>query len=189
MGVNCIIFKRAKFNSRSQRARESVDSFITDLYGQARYCNFGALKEENRIVMGLQNRKLLEKLQLDLNLTLQKATNLVRQERDGQTTTKHSLPQCTLMASQKLHHGKTKETSKRNRKASLKRNLNSDSYKDKNAHQKCQWCLGKLHPKKTCPAHFSKGNKCSKLFIGCRLVKVQNQEKYLKLLKKKNLSF
>ena len=55
-----------------------MDSFIPDLYGQARYCNFGALKEENHIVMGLQNRKLLEKLQLDLNLTLQKATNLVR---------------------------------------------------------------------------------------------------------------
>ena len=67
-----------------------MDSFITDLYGLARYCNFGALKEENRIVVGLQNRKLLEKLQLDPNLTLEKATNLARQERDGETTTKHS---------------------------------------------------------------------------------------------------
>ena len=28
-----IIFEWAKFNSRSQRVRESVDSFITDLYG------------------------------------------------------------------------------------------------------------------------------------------------------------
>ena len=67
-----------------------MDSFITDLYGPARYCNFGALKEENRIVMGLQNHKLLEQLQLDPNLTLEKATNSVRQERDGETTTKHS---------------------------------------------------------------------------------------------------
>ena len=65
----------------------------------------------------------------------------------------------------------------------------SDSYKEKNADQKCQRCLGKLHPKKTCPACFSKCNKCSRLIIGRRLVKVQNQEKYLKLLKKENLSF
>ena len=50
-----LIFEQAKFNSRSQRAGESMDSFITDLYGLARYCNFGALKEENRIVVGLQN--------------------------------------------------------------------------------------------------------------------------------------
>ena len=77
-----IIFERAKFNSRSQRAGESVDSFITDLYGLARYCNFGALKEElirDRIVVGLQNCELSEKLQLDPNLTLEKATNLARQ--------------------------------------------------------------------------------------------------------------
>ena len=70
-----------------------MDSFITDLYGLARYCNFGALKEElirDRIVVGLQNRELSEKLQLDPNLTLEKATNLARQERDGETTTKHS---------------------------------------------------------------------------------------------------
>ena len=49
-----------------------------------------ARREENRIVMGLQNHKLLEQLQLDPNLTLEKATNLVRQERDGETTTKRS---------------------------------------------------------------------------------------------------
>ena len=37
-----IIFEQAKFKSRNQRAGESVDSFITDLYGGlARYCNFG----------------------------------------------------------------------------------------------------------------------------------------------------
>ena len=44
---------------------ESVDSIITDLYGLERYCNFGGLKEElirDRIVVGLQNRELSEKL-------------------------------------------------------------------------------------------------------------------------------
>ena len=65
----------------------------------------------------------------------------------------------------------------------------SNSYNEKNADQKCQRCLGKLHLKKTCPSHFSKCNKCSKSVIGHRLVKVQNQEKYLKLLKRKNRSF
>ena len=95
-----------------------MDSFITDLYGLARYCNFGALKEENCFVLGLQNRELLEKLQLDPNLTLEKATNLARQERDSETTglADSSLPQCMLMALRKENHGKTKETSKRNRK-------------------------------------------------------------------------
>ena len=60
-----IIFERAKYISRSQQAGESVDSIITDLYGLESYCNFGALKEElirDRIVVGLQNRELSEKL-------------------------------------------------------------------------------------------------------------------------------
>ena len=52
--------------------------------GRPRYCNFGMLKEElicDHIVVGLQKRELSEKLQLDPNLTLEKATNLARQER------------------------------------------------------------------------------------------------------------
>ena len=60
-----IIFDRPKFVSRSQQVGESVDSIITDLYGLERYCNFGALKEElirDRIIVGLQNRELSEKL-------------------------------------------------------------------------------------------------------------------------------
>lgn len=67
-----VIFERAKFNSRKQQAGESVDKFITDLCNLARYCNFGALKDElirDRIVMRTDNRELSEKMQLDPKLT------------------------------------------------------------------------------------------------------------------------
>lgn len=77
-----VVFERAKFNSRKQQAGESVDKFIKDLYNLARYCNFGALKDElirDRIVVGIDNRELSEKMQLDPKLTLEKATNLARQ--------------------------------------------------------------------------------------------------------------
>ena len=59
-----------------------MDKFIKDLYNLARYCNFGALKDElirDRIVVGIDNRELSEKMQLDPKLTLEKATNLARQ--------------------------------------------------------------------------------------------------------------
>ena len=70
-----VIFERAKFNSRNQREGESVDSLITELNGLARYCNFGALKDEpirDRIVVGVRNRDVSEKLQLDPKLTWKK---------------------------------------------------------------------------------------------------------------------
>ena len=70
------IFERAKFNLRAQREGEYVNNFITDLYCLCEHCDFGTLKEElirDRIVVGLRDRKLSEKLQLDAQLTLEKA--------------------------------------------------------------------------------------------------------------------
>ena len=76
------IFERAKFNQRVQESGESVDAFITDLYSLAETCSYGGLREEmirDRIVVGLQNAKLSERLQLDSTLTLEKAVNEARQ--------------------------------------------------------------------------------------------------------------
>ena len=76
------IFERAKFNQRVQESGKSVDAFITDLYSLAETCSYGGLQEEmirDRIVVGLQNAKLSERLQLDSTLTLEKAVNEARQ--------------------------------------------------------------------------------------------------------------
>jgi len=73
-----VIFERAKFNQRSQQPGESVEAFITSLHSLAEHCSYGELREEmirDRIVVGLQNGRLAEKLQL----TLEKAVNQARQ--------------------------------------------------------------------------------------------------------------
>ena len=77
-----IIYKRAKFNRCERDTSEPVDSFITDLYGLAEHCQFGLLHDEmicDRIVVGPADQKLPEKLQLDADLTLEKAFNSIRQ--------------------------------------------------------------------------------------------------------------
>ena len=78
-----VIFERAKFNRRCQKQDESVDSFITALHGLAEKCNFGTLREElirDRLVVGLSDSTLSEKLQLDAELTLEKATTAAREK-------------------------------------------------------------------------------------------------------------
>ena len=164
-----VIFERAKFNSRNERAGESVDSFIADLYGLASHCNFGALKEElirERIVVGLQNRELSEKLQLDPNLTLEKATNLARQREtvkqqqnilDGGFKSTPAQVDGIGKGKSRRKKGNSKDNSqdKSKEKPSVQRKNPSD--------QKCQRCLGNFHPKKTCPARLSKCKKCSKI--------------------------
>ena len=77
-----VIFERAKFNMRKQEEGESVDTFITALYTLAEHCKFGTLKNElirDRIVVGLRDARIAEKLQLDAELTLEKAINQARQ--------------------------------------------------------------------------------------------------------------
>lgn len=77
-----VIYERAKFNSRIQGEDEPVDRFITALYGLVEHCNYGALTDDmlrDRIVVGIRDDRLSEKLQLDPDLTLAKATQLTRQ--------------------------------------------------------------------------------------------------------------
>ncbi|UYV76843.1 K02A2.6-like [Cordylochernes scorpioides] len=73
---------KAKFNRRSQGESEPVEEFITNLYVLAENCNYGILKEEmirDRLVVGVKNFNLSEKLQLESELTLEKAIQIVRQ--------------------------------------------------------------------------------------------------------------
>ena len=77
-----IIFERAKFNMRRQQDGEPVDAFITALYGLAEHCGYGPLHDEmirDRIVVGIRNVALSEKLQLKADLTLERAVTEVRQ--------------------------------------------------------------------------------------------------------------
>ena len=77
-----VIFERAKFNMRKQEDGETVDSFITALYELVEDCNYGLLREEmirDRLVVGIKDVKLSERLQLDNALTLEKAIAEARQ--------------------------------------------------------------------------------------------------------------
>ena len=77
-----VIYERAKFNLRPKEPGESVDSFITSLYGLAEHCGYSGLHDEmirNRIIVGLRDATLSEKLQLDAELSLDKAVAQVRQ--------------------------------------------------------------------------------------------------------------
>ncbi|UYV76749.1 K02A2.6-like [Cordylochernes scorpioides] len=78
-----IIYERAKFNSRIQEDREPVDEFITSLYKLADSCEFEGLHEQlipDRIVVGVRDKALSERMQLDSELTLEKAVKLIRQQ-------------------------------------------------------------------------------------------------------------
>ena len=77
-----VIFERARFNKRSQQDGESVESFVLALYSLAEHCSYGSLHDEmirDRLVVGLLDSKVSETLQLDPDLTLDKAVTTARQ--------------------------------------------------------------------------------------------------------------
>ena len=77
-----VIFECARFNRRSQKPDESAEQFITSLYYLAENCAYGDLKKEmirDRIVVGIRDGPLSQKLQLESDLTLERAKTLVRQ--------------------------------------------------------------------------------------------------------------
>ncbi len=76
------IFERANFNMRKQEDGEPVDAFVTELYALAEHCGYGALHDElirDRLVVGLRDVKLSERLQLNADLTLDTAVTQARQ--------------------------------------------------------------------------------------------------------------
>ncbi len=78
-----LIFERAKFNRRDQAEGESAEQYITCLYHLVENCEYGPLKEEllrDRIVVGIRDKSLSEKLQMDAALTLEKAKTSIRQK-------------------------------------------------------------------------------------------------------------
>ena len=73
-------FERAKFVLCVQKEGESAANFIPNLYiyTLAEHCQFGALHDAfitDRIVVELRDKALSEKLQLQLDLTLEVAIN------------------------------------------------------------------------------------------------------------------
>ena len=158
------IFERAKFNLRAQREGESVVNFITDLYCLCEHCDFGTLKEElirDRIVVGWRDRKLSEKMQLDAQLTLEKAISLARQSE----TVKKQQPILHGEQPEKIDRvydskGTTKKLFKPKQKGKQSDSKQQASVK---TNQQCMRCLGPNHPKKQCPARDSKCHSCSKI--------------------------
>ena len=77
-----VIFKRAHFNRRTQQQGKSAEDYITVLHQLADTCEYGDIKGEmihDRLVVGIRDESLSERLQMESDLSLEKAKKLIRQ--------------------------------------------------------------------------------------------------------------
>lgn len=152
-----VIFERARFNSRCQLEDELVEEFITSLYTLSERCSYGALRDEmirDRLVVGVLDKRLSESLQLESNLDLPKAINIVRshsnvkkQQQELQGRQENS---CINRMEQLQIHRKPKHTSSTNQNVNCKKcGRNS--------------CVSLTNTNKECPAESQKCNRCGRI--------------------------
>ena len=144
-----VIFERARFNLRCQAEGESIEQFITCLYSLAESCEFAALKDElirERIVVGIRDKALSERMQVDTHLTLDKAKREARQREAVQE-------QQGLLESDR---GKTvdavRQTNRSSWKPTSKANKTLPGGNSKPKSNRCQRCGKGPHSKQSCPA-------------------------------------
>ena len=165
-----VIFERARFNSRKQLQDETVDSFITDLFCLAKHCPYDRLREEmirDRLVVGLRDASLSEKMQLDPELTLDKAMAMARQSEAVHKQQpvvrgmqQHDTPTMEQEKVDALSYRNPKNAGRYRRADKQRLPRNNPGGAPQN---KCSRC-GKSpkHSKQQCPARDSTCKKCGK---------------------------
>ena len=81
LGESNVIYERFKFNNRNQISDESIDAYAAALRGIAATSNFGNLRYElicDRIVCGISNIKVQQKLLQEPKLTLNRCIDIAR---------------------------------------------------------------------------------------------------------------
>jgi hypothetical protein len=178
-----LIFERAQFNRRQQEPREPADVFIAALHKLADACEFGALRDQlvcDRIVVGIRDVKLLERLQLDPDLTLEKAVTVVRQSElvhsqqgilrsttpppDNNVNTIHKVKRSlTSITSTKSAQSQSHFSSQQNRNKQLTKHRTTSNASATPTQPTCAWCGREKHSRQVCPAKQAVCKNCKKV--------------------------
>ena len=165
-----MIFERARFNRRVQKEGEMAEQYIAALYNLADNCNFRHFKEEmirDRLVAGIRDGALSERLQTDDNLTLEKAKIAIRQReavKEQAKTLKGSKENPVLIESLHQRSGQAGGSAGgAGRQWQQRRSRGYTAKRGKHLHASNKRCgrWGKGHGKEeTCPAKDATCHKC-----------------------------
>ena len=147
-----VIYERARFNRRNQQSGETAENYIVALYELAEHCDYGDMTEElirDRLVVGIRDTALSEKLQMDSGLTLEAAKKAIRQ-REAVHEQQRTLNEGSK-ASADLDAVRPQQKSKRPA-AGIQRRENRQRYTTQQSDGKCSRCGRERHPRSKCPA-------------------------------------
>ena len=164
------VFERYKFWQRDQHEGETIDQWVNDLRILLGSCEYGDQKEKNlrdRIVFGVADTRVKERLLRESDLTLKKALDICHAAEASKVQLK------TMSGEAKKGHdvyaiGKGKQKSRgkpsnfQQHKSNYRQQQKGEAQGRSQQSQKdCQYC-GKTHPPRKCPAYGASCNKCGR---------------------------
>ena len=149
-----VIFERALFNRRYQTEGETAEQYIA-----ASNCDYGKMQDQmirDRLIVGIRNNSLSEQLQMDAELTLEKAKKAVRQKEAvyGQQSVLNRDPTCSPVDAVK--NGSSQGQSQTFRQSRPQRRNSQPQQNTKH----CTRCGKGPHSRDKCPARESECHKC-----------------------------
>ena len=152
------IYDRTRFNRRVQEEGESIEQFITSLYGLVDLCEFDRLRDQmirDHIVVGIRDKALSEQLQTDPDLTIDKAKRLTRQREAVHDQAGHMNGNG---AEKRVDKVSSKHAAQKKKQGASRQPLGSSS-----SGNKCSRCGKRPHSKQDCPARSITCYSCKKV--------------------------
>ncbi|XP_060064740.1 uncharacterized protein K02A2.6-like [Ylistrum balloti] len=158
-----VIHERAKFHMRSQGPTESIEAFVRSLFEMAEHCDFGTQKDNNirdRLVIGITDKSISEKLQLKADLTLETALQIARQSEQVKSQIKDQSSVSVDAVSKGKKSGTKRPTQQKRQQYGVSGKQKHDGHAQ--GGQRCTFC-NRSHAKGSCPAYGKRCNKCKSL--------------------------
>lgn len=153
-----VIHKHACFHQHLQKTGESVKAFVRGLCKLAEHCEFWAQRDEqihDRLVIGIDDCGVSQRLQMESDLKLEKAVQMARQAELIKTQNSTEATSADVAALQQQHRGSTHHPGKGTNKKGRQGNKQSDG-------KQCSHC-NRWHRPRECPAYNMQCHKCNKL--------------------------
>jgi len=162
-----VIHERAQFHSRSQKHEENIEAYVRALYELSENTQFEKREEaiRDRLVLGVKDRELSEKLQLTAGLELDKAVETARQweQVKAQLAEQRVGESASVNAVQNRHNHGHKHGQGHWNKNNGKGHKGQPHGGGKGQNSQCTKC-GRQHSKTdTCPANGKTCHKCRKM--------------------------
>ena len=157
-----VIHERGKFYGRNQQAGETVEQFLRALRDLASTCQFGAREDEDirdRLVLGLLDTDVSQRLQLESDLTLTTAIDTARHYELVKAQIQNQRNRSVATVVNRGHSSAHRPNSQGARGAHGGGNRGGKNAENARTCGKC----GRQHPRDRCPAKGKRCMKCQKI--------------------------